>query len=87
MTMHPHRLHAKARMQERFGCDLNRYLLREMREHIHEGRAELVCRESNTRTVWRMRVRDLDVMAVYSNRTHQIVTVWRPDAGGARGAL
>ena len=82
--MHPHRQHAKERMLERFGCDLTRHVLREMREQIQEGRAELVCRESSTRTLWRMRVQDMDVMAVYSSRTHQIVTVWPAEEGTGR---
>ena len=67
--------HAKIRASERYNVSLNRdYYWRLVRE-IRDGRAVLVKRVSNTRTVWRVD----GMYAVYSSRMHRIVTFLPPN--------
>ncbi len=68
------RMHARRRAEERYGLILHRRQLEEIAGLIRNGRAELLERQSHTRTKWRLSYQGRDLLVMYSSSTRQVIT-------------
>jgi hypothetical protein len=67
--------HAKQRAEERYGLNLNKTARHEIVHMIQTDQAEFVGKESNTRTLWRVRYQDHDLNIVYDKARNTLCTV------------
>lgn len=71
------RLHCKRRAMERFNLALNHKDMAEMVKLIQTQKAVFIRKRTNRITLWRLNYRDNEMMIVYDNKRHQIVSVFR----------
>ena len=69
------RLHAKKRFLERCGIKLTTKDLDNLRSQIVDGNAELIRKQSNRVSVWKINFNGTEVEVVYDKNTKNIVTV------------
>lgn len=78
-TKQARNIHAKRRLEERYGLNINRWQLRDMNLQIQSGKAQFIERQSNSRTVWRVQHEGRELFAVYHSGTNSIVTFLMPE--------
>jgi hypothetical protein len=69
------RAHAKRRAEERYGLSLNRNGQDEIVRKIQYGEAELVERQSNRVTIWKVCFQNTWIKVVYDSSRHTIASV------------
>ncbi len=67
--------HAKKRAAQRYGISLNRQLHKLICKEIRNGKAEIIYKSTNTRSVYRVN----GIIVVYSKTTKRIITVLPSD--------
>ena len=68
------RIHAKRRLEERFGLTINRHQMRELVQQIHAGRAEHLETQSNRISIKAIMLNDRKIAVVYDCSRQTIVT-------------
>jgi len=66
--------HARRRAVERYGFILNKTLRREAISQIQNRKAKFIRRQSLTRAIWQVILKDQKVIVVYDNKRKAIVT-------------
>jgi hypothetical protein len=69
------RAHAKRRVAERLGVQLNRKDYREIVDAVRSGRVLAWRRMNHTRCFFRMRIAERDCLILYDKRLHNVVTI------------
>ena len=67
--------HAKKRANQRYGINLNSQLHSLICKEIRNGKAEILCRSTNTRTIYKVN----EIIVVYSKTKKKIITVLPSD--------
>ena len=67
-------IHAKKRIQERYGLSLNRHQLRELESLIQCGKGRFIEKQSNRVTVWEVSYQDCHMRLVYDTMRHSLIT-------------
>ena len=68
------RVHAKRRLVERYGLELNRRELRELVSQIQEAKATHIETQSNRVSLWRVSHGTIEIVVVYDKKRGTIVT-------------
>ena len=68
------RIHAKRRLEERFGLTINRHQMRELVQQIHAGRAEHLETQSNRISIKVVSFQGKKFAVVYDGKRKTIVT-------------
>lgn len=75
------RVHAKRRIEERFGLTLNRQTYFHLVKRIQTGRATFIGRQTNRVKLYEIEYQGVVMRVVYDNIRHNIVT-FLPQKGG-----
>lgn len=71
-----YKLHAKRRSKQRLNIQLNRQDIKDIITQIQSGKAEFIKQSTRTRSLWKVSVKNKNMIVVYSKSTKTIVTVW-----------
>lgn len=66
--------HAKRRAQERHGLKLNKFALREIVRQIQQNKAKFIESQSHRVKKFLVTVEGREMLAVYDNKSHTVVT-------------
>lgn len=69
------RIHAKKRLEERYGLTVNRKELREIISLIQGGNACFLERKSTRVTKWQLQYKGRDIIALYDKNRKNLITV------------
>lgn len=73
------RIHAKKRIKQRLGIEINRHEYKELVERIVNGKYKKAKKQSRRVTLFEMIIKDIKSVVVYDNERHNIVIAWRCD--------
>lgn len=71
-------LHAKKRAKERYGIDLDKKIHKAIVDMIQAGEAIFLGRQTNSRTMWIVDIKGIQMRVLYDNNQHNLVTVLPP---------
>lgn len=72
-------LHAVERARERYGLDLTESDVEELSSRIRHRQANLIARETHTRSTYAVHYRGVELKVVYSHSLKTVITVLSPD--------
>lgn len=71
----------RRKAREYYGIDLTRDDRRAMRKMIREGKATCLRRQSNTRSVYSVTVRETQIIVLYNHEKRELAGVLKPKKG------
>ena len=74
-------IHCQKRLSQRFGVMASFDELIDLARKIHAGEAKLICKQTNTRSVWNIELRGRCYPFVYNNKIGAVCTVLPEERG------